>query len=102
MANDLTSIRKRYDANGSALAYPISPAEPQPADSVSQVMVSDLHYKYSNMGDPSTPNPAYDNFGAGPMNYKVPNVSQNGERARAYQEPVNRYANNLPEGAAGI
>ena len=36
------------------------------------------------------------------MNYKVPNVSQNGERARAYQEPVNRYANNLPEGAAGI
>tara|TARA_R100001509_G_scaffold164128_1_gene140555 strand:+ start:51 stop:347 length:297 start_codon:yes stop_codon:yes gene_type:complete len=94
------SIRKKFDTNGSPLGYPVSPADPQPEASVSEIMNSDLHYKYSNQGDPSTPNQAYDNFGAAAIAYTVPSVSQLGEASRAYQEPVNRFRNNTPEGAA--
>ena len=36
----------------------------------------------------------------GATGYNVPAVSQLGESARAYQEPVNRFKNNTPEGAS--
>jgi|TARA_Y100000361_G_C11095908_1_gene309050 hypothetical protein len=93
------SIKKEFDTNGSTLGYPVSPASPQPQASVNDPN-GILHFKYSNQGDPSTPNQAYDNFGAGATGYNVPSVSQLGEAARAYQEPVNRFKNNTPEGAS--
>ncbi len=99
MAN---SIQKMFDTDGSPLGVPVSPASPQAPDAVSVVGNSLLHNQYSNIGDPTLTNPAYDNFGAGAMGYTNPSTSQLGERTQAYQEPVNRYANNLPEGAAGI
>jgi hypothetical protein len=99
MAN---SIQKMFDTNGSPLGVPVSPASPQAPDAVSVVGNSLLHNQYSNIGDPTLTNPAYDNFGAGAMGYTNPSTSQLGERTQAYQEPVNRYANNLPDGAAGI
>ena len=99
MAN---SIQKMFDTNGSPLGVPVSPASPQAPDAVSIVGNSLLHNQYSNIGDPSLSNPAYDNFGAGAMGYTNPSTPQLGEQTQAYQEPVNRYSNNLPEGAAGI
>tara|TARA_R110000751_G_scaffold1379_4_gene5176 strand:+ start:2046 stop:2345 length:300 start_codon:yes stop_codon:yes gene_type:complete len=99
MAN---SIEKMFDTNGSTLGVPVSPANPQAPDAVSIVGNSLLHNQYSNIGDPTLNNPAYDNFGAGAMGYTNPSTSQLGEQTQAYQEPVNRYANNLPDGAAGI
>jgi len=99
MAN---SIKKTFDTNGSALGVPVSPASPQAPDAVSVVGNSLLHNQYSNIGDPNLQNPAYTNFGAGAMGYTNPSTSQLGQQTQAYQEPVNRYANNLPDGAAGI
>ena len=96
MAN---SIKKQFDTDGSALGYPVSPASPQPQASVNDPNGT-LHFKYSNQGDPATTNISYDNFGAGATGYNVPAVSQLGESARAYQEPVNRFKNNTPEGAS--
>ena len=41
-------------------------------------------------------------MGAGASGYSTPSTSQLGEQTQAYQEPVNRYSNNLPDGAAGL
>ena len=95
------SIKKQFDTDGSSLASPVSPASPQPLASVNDIN-GILHNQYSNIGDPNSPNQAYNNFGAGQSGYNVPSTSQLGEATEAYQKPENRYANNLPDGAAGI
>jgi len=91
------SILKSFDANGSPLAVPVSPANGFTPDAVSVVGNSQLHNQYSNIGDPELNKPAYTNFGAGAMEYTNPPTSQLGEATQAYQEPVNRYSNNAPE-----
>ena len=95
------SIKNKFDTNGSSLAVPISPSNGVTPDSVSVVGNSLLHNQYSNIGDPNLNTPAYTNFGAGAMGYSNPNTSELGKQTQAYQEPENRYANNLPDGAAG-
>ena len=77
MAN---SIQKMFDTDGSPLGVPVSPASPQAPDAVSIVGNSLLHNQYSNIGDPTLTNPAYDNFGAGAMGYTNPSTSQLGEQ----------------------
>jgi len=99
MAN---SIQSQFDANGSTYGVPVSPANGVTPDSVSIVGNSLLHNQYSNIGDPNLSAPAYTNMGAGASGYTTPSTSQLGEQTQAYQEPVNRYANNLPDGAAGL
>ena len=97
------SIENMFNSNGSNLGVPVSPnSNPLTDPAISIVGNSQLHNQYSNIGDPSLQNPAYTNFGAGAMGYTNPSTSQLGETANSYQEPVNRYANNLPAGAAGI
>ena len=96
------SIQNQFDTNGSPLAVPVSPTDGVTPDSVSIVGNSLLHNQYSNIGDPNLNTPAYTNFGAGAIGYSNPNPSGLGQQTQAYQAPENRYANNLPEGAAGI
>ena len=97
MAN---SIQSQFDSNGSNLAVPVSPANGVTPDSVSIVGNSLLHNQYSNIGDPNLNAPAYTNMGAGVTGYTTPSTSQLGEQTQAYQEPVNRYQNNLPAGSS--
>ena len=56
-----------------------------------------MELKYSNQGDPSTPNQAYDNFGAGAIGYTVPSVSQLGEQSddRSFQVSLVPTSNGL-------
>tara|TARA_B110000211_G_C13693760_1_gene384283 strand:+ start:253 stop:549 length:297 start_codon:yes stop_codon:yes gene_type:complete len=97
MAN---SIQSQFDNNGSKYGVPVSPANGVTPDSVSIVGNSLLHNQYSNIGDPNLNAPAYTNMGAGTTGYTTPSTSQLGEQTQAYQEPVNRYQNNLPAGSS--
>jgi len=94
------SIKNNFDANGSSLAVPVSPANGVTPEAVSIVGNSRLHNQYSNIGDPALQKPAYTNFGAGPMGYTNPSTSELGQATEAYQKPENRYKNNAPEGAS--
>lgn len=97
------SIENMFNTDGSPLGVPVSPnTNPITDPAVSIVGNSQLHNQYSNIGNPTLNNPAYQNFGAGTLGYTNPPTSQLGETADSYQEPVNRYANNLPPGAAGL
>ena len=40
------------------------------------------------------------NLAAGATGYSTPSTSQLGEQTQAYQQPVNRYQNNLPAGSS--
>ena len=97
MAN---SIQNQFDNNGSKYGVPVSPANGVTPDSVSIVGNSLLHNQYSNIGTPNLSPPAYTNMGAGASGYSTPSTSQLGEQTQAYQEPVNRYINNLPAGSS--
>jgi hypothetical protein len=57
------SILNMFDANGSPLAVPVSPADGVTPDSVSIQGNSLLHNQYSNIGDPNLTEPAYNNIG---------------------------------------
>jgi len=97
MAN---SLEQMFDQDGSPLAVPVSPANGVTPDSVSIVGNSTLHNEYSNIGNPNSNTPAYNNFGAGATGYSTPPTSQQGLASEQYQKPVNRYENNLPPGAS--
>ena len=91
------SLLKKFDANGSPLAVPVSPADGVTPDAVSIEGISKLHNQYSNIGDPNITEPAYTNMGAAAMGYSNPSPSQLGQTANAYQGETNRYKNNAPE-----
>tara|TARA_R110001592_G_scaffold112715_1_gene311106 strand:- start:449 stop:745 length:297 start_codon:yes stop_codon:yes gene_type:complete len=92
------SILKMFDADGSRLGVPISPADGTINDDISVQGISQLHNQYSNIGDPNLTSPAYNNMGAAAMGYTNPNPSALGQRTQLYQEPSSRYKNNAPEG----
>ena len=54
-------------------------------------------------GETGTPNvdPWFSNFGASAIAYSTPSTSELGEASQTHQEPSNRYANNIPDGAIG-
>ena len=91
------SILNMFDANGSPLAVPVSPADGVTPDSVSIQGNSLLHNQYSNIGDPNLTEPAYNNMGAAAMGYSNPSPSQLGQSANITQGATNRYINNAPE-----
>ena len=91
------SIKNNFDANGSSLAVPVSPADGVTPEAVSIVGNSRLHNQYSNIGDPELKNPAYTNFGAGALGYSNPSTSQLGEATQAYLEEGNRYKATHPK-----
>ncbi len=91
------SILNKFDANGSPLAVPVSPADGVTPDEVSIQGNSLLHNQYSNIGDPTLTEPAYTNMGAAAMGYSNPSPSQLGKTANVYQGETNRYKNNAPE-----
>ena len=91
------SILNKFDANGSPLAVPVSPADGVTPDAVSIQGNSLLHNQYSNIGDPTLTEPAYNNMGAAAMGYSNPSPSQLGQTANVYQGETNRYKNNAPE-----
>ena len=91
------SILNKFDANGSPLAVPVSPADGVTPDAVSIQGNSLLHNQYSNIGDPNLTEPAYTNMGAAAMGYSNPSPSQLGQTANVYQGETNRYKNNTPE-----
>ena len=98
----MADLKQQFETNGSTLAVPVSPnASPSTPDNVSVVGNSLLHNEYSNVGTPETTPPAYTNFGASAIAYTTPSTSQLGEQAFGQQEPTNRYANNMPDGAIG-
>ena len=92
------SILKMFDADGSRLGVPVSPADGTINDDISVQGISKLHDQYSNIGDPNLTSPAYNNMGAAAMGYTNPNPSALGQRTNLYQEPSSRYKNNAPEG----
>ena len=92
------SILKMFDADGSRLGVPVSPADGTINDDISVQGQSLLHNQYSNIGDPNITSPAYNNMGAAAMGYTNPNPSALGQRTQLYQEPSTRYKNNAPEG----
>jgi hypothetical protein len=92
------SILKMFDADGSRLGVPISPADGTINNDISVQGISQLHNQYSNIGDPNITSPAYNNMGAAAMGYTNPNPSALGQRTQLYQEPSTRYKNNAPEG----
>jgi hypothetical protein len=92
------SILKSFDADGSRLAVPVSPADGTINNDISMQGKSLLHNEYSNIGDPNLTAPAYNNMGAAAMGYTNPNPSALGQRTQLYQEPSSRYKNNAPEG----
>ena len=92
------SILKSFDADGSRLAVPVSPADGTINNDISMQGKSLLHNEYSNVGDPNLTAPAYNNMGAAAMGYTNPNPSALGQRTQLYQEPSSRYKNNAPEG----
>ena len=94
------SILNSYDAEGSRLAVPISPANGTVNDDISIQGKSRLHNQYSSIGDPTITSPAYNNMGAAAMGYTNPNPSSLGQAAQAWQGETNRYANNLPAGSS--
>ncbi len=91
------SLLNKFDANGSPLAVPVSPADGVTPDAVSIEGISQLHNQYSNIGDPNITEPAYTNMGAAAMGYSNPSPSQLGKTANVYQGETNRYKNNAPE-----
>ena len=91
------SILNKFDANGSPLAVPVSPADGVTPDAVSIVGNSLLHNQYSNIGDPTLTEPAYNNIGVAVTGYSLPSTSQLGQTANIYQGETNRYKNNAPE-----
>ncbi len=91
------SIKNMFDANGSPLAVPVSPADGVTPDAVSIQGNSLLHNQYSNIGDPNLTEPAYNNMGAAAMGYSNPSPSQLGQSANITQGATNRYINNAPE-----
>ena len=91
------SILKSFDANGSPLAVPVSPANGVTPDAVSIQGNSLLHNQYSNIGDPNLSRPAYNNIGGAVTGYSLPQTSQAGQAANTYQGETNRYINNAPE-----
>jgi hypothetical protein len=91
------SILNMFDANGSPLAVPVSPADGVTPDAVSIQGNSLLHNQYSNIGDPNLTEPAYNNMGAAAMGYSNPSPSQLGQSANITQGATNRYINNAPE-----
>ena len=92
------SILKSFDADGSRLAVPVSPADGTINNDISMQGKSLLHNEYSNIGDPNLTAPAYNNMGGAAMGYTNPNPSALGQRTQLYQEPSSRYKNNAPEG----
>jgi hypothetical protein len=92
------SILKMFDADGSRLGVPVSPADGTINDDISVQGISKLHDQYSNIGDPNLTSPAYNNMGAAAMGYTNPSPSAAGQRTQLYQEPSSRYKNNAPEG----
>ena len=79
------SILKMFDADGSRLGVPVSPANGT--------------INNSNIGNPGNQStPAYNNMGAAAMGYSNPNPSALGQRTQLYQEPSSRYKQNAPEG----
>ena len=91
------SILNKFDTNGSPLAVPVSPADGVTPDAVSIQGNSLLHNQYSNIGDPSLTEPAYNNIGRAVTGYSLPSISQAGQAANTYQGETNRYKNNAPE-----
>jgi len=91
------SILNKFDANGSPLAVPVSPADGVTPDAVSIQGNSLLHNQYSNIGDPNLTEPAYNNIGVAVTGYSLPSTSQLGKTANVYQGETNRYKNNAPE-----
>jgi hypothetical protein len=96
--NMAKSILNNFESDGSSLAVPISPANGTINNAISQVGASLLHNQYSNIGDPTLTEPAYNNFGAAGMGYSNPSPSSLGLTANAWQGETNRYSNNAPEG----
>ena len=92
------SILKMFDADGSRLGVPVSPADGTINNDISMQGKSLLHNEYSNIGDPNLTKPAYNNMGAAAMGYTNPNPSALGQRTQLYQEPSTRYKNNALEG----
>tara|TARA_R110001592_G_scaffold145829_1_gene369548 strand:+ start:1010 stop:1306 length:297 start_codon:yes stop_codon:yes gene_type:complete len=92
------SIITMFDADGSRLGVPISPADGTINPDISVQGLSRLHNQYSNIGDPNLTTPAYNNMGAAAMGYTNPNTSALGLRTQLYQEPSSRYKQNAPEG----
>jgi hypothetical protein len=92
------SILKMFDADGSRLGVPVSPADGTINNDISMQGKSLLHNEYSNIGDPNLTKPAYNNMGAAAMGYTNPSPSSLGQRTQLYQEPSSRYKNNAPEG----
>jgi len=95
-----SSIENDFNTRGSIYGVPVSPSSGFTPDSVSIVGNSLLHNQYSNIGNPNTSTPAYTNFNAGTIGYKTPPTSQLGKQTQAYQDPTNRYQNNLPAGSS--
>ena len=91
------SSKNMFDANGSPLAVPVSPADGVTPDAVSIQGNSLLHNQYSNIGDPTLTEPAYNNIGVAVTGYSLPSTSQLGQTANVYQGETNRYKNNAPE-----
>jgi len=91
------SLLNKFDSNGSPLAVPVSPADGVTPDAVSIVGNSLLHNQYSNIGDPTLTEPAYNNIGVAVTGYSLPATSQLGQTANVYQGETNRYKNNAPE-----
>ena len=79
------SILKSFDADGSRLAVPVSPADGTINNDISMQGKSLLHNEYSNIGDPNLTAPAYNNMGAAAMGYTNPNPSALGKRTQLYQ-----------------
>ena len=93
------SILKMFDADGSRLGVPVSPANGTINNDISMQGKSLLHNQYSNIGNPGNQStPAYNNMGAAAMGYSNPNPSALGQRTQLYQEPSSRYKQNAPEG----
>ena len=101
MPDNTQDLFSKFKNQGSTLGVPISPNTNQTALGNTQTVNSDLHNEYSNIGTPATTPPAYTNFGAAAIAYSTPKTSELGEATQAYQEPTNRYANNIPAGAIG-
>ena len=91
------SILNMFDANGSPLAVPVSPTDGVTPDAVSIQGNSLLHNQYSNIGDPTLTEPAYNNIGVAVTGYSLPSTSQLGQAGNTYQGETNRYINNAPE-----
>ena len=91
------SLKQMFDTNGSPLAVPVSPADGVTPEDVSIQGISKLHNQYSNIGDPTLTEPAYNNIGAAVTGYSLPSTSQLGQMANTTQGETNRYINNAPE-----